>query len=311
MRNLRSQSLDGLVARARRGQTQVSGNVRPAGARQCAAMDRSARKYWDLLAQRWRFSAPLSPGPADAAWFEGRLGALAAARPSARALMLGVTPALAAMRWPATMQVAAVDWSTEMLAKVWPAPRAPAGSVRTCADWRQLPFAPGTFDLAAGDGVYTALSDLPAYRMLTAELHRVLRPGGRLLVRCMCRPSRPLDIEALFELLLAGNIGSLDLFRFLIGMTLYHERRAPVARRDIGEVWLRRLPDTRAHQHRLGWSDDDLANMARSATQHHTLCFPTLDEQLELWRPHFEPVAHAIPDYPWGELFPRVELRVR
>jgi SAM-dependent methyltransferase len=274
-------------------------------------MDRSARKYWDLLAQRWRFSAPLSPGPADAAWFEGRLDSLAASRPSLQALMLGVTPALAGMRWPATLPVAAVDWSTEMLARVWPASRAPAGAVRTCADWRQLPFAPETFDVAAGDGVYTALTDLAAYRLLNAELHRVLRPGGRVLVRCMCRPSHPLGIEALFEQLLAGDIGSLDLFRFLVAMTLYHERREPVARRDIGEVWSRRLPDARAHQRRLGWSDDDMANLARSATQHHTLCFPTLEEQVELWRPHFEPVAHDVPDYPWGGLFPRVELRVR
>jgi hypothetical protein len=165
------------------------------------------------------------------------------------------------------------------------------------------------FDVIVTDGCYTALSNLADYRSVNLELHRVLRPGGSMLVRCCCRPSRRLDLDWLFEELFAGRIPSLDLFRFLLAMSTFDGTRTEVTRRAVGEIWRRRVPDARAIQARMGWSDDEVANMERSAASDNTFCFPTLEELLAVARPQFEAAVRDVPGYAWGELFPRVELR--
>lgn len=272
-------------------------------------MDRSARRYWDQLALRWRFSPPLSPGPEDARWYEGVLARLADGKANLEVMQLGVTPAVAGMRWPQAARVLAADWSVPMLTRVWPADRTPPGALRLCADWRQLPLEPAAIDVIVTDGCYTALPNVTDYRSVNLELHRVLRPGGSMLVRCCCRPSRRLDTDWLFEELFAGRIPSLDLFRFLLAMSMHDGTRTEISRRAVGEAWRRHVPDARTIQPRMGWSDDELANMERSAASDNTFCFPTLEELLAVARPQFEAAARDVPAYAWGELFPRIELR--
>jgi SAM-dependent methyltransferase len=274
-------------------------------------MDRSARAYWDLLAARWRFSPPLSPPPEDIAWYRGRVSEIAKGGGAARVLMLGVTPAIASMGWPPGIDLVATDWSVPMLTGVWPRAEAPAGALRTGADWRQLPWPAATFEAAVGDGCYTALASLADYRLLNMELARILKPGGRVVMRCFCRPTPRLEPDPLFEQLLSGEIASLDLFRFLLAMAMYEDSRSALTRREVWQAWARRVPDARALQPRLGWSDDEISNMERNAASDHSFCFPTLDELLEVAREHFDVVDRELPGYAWGRLFPRLTLRAR
>lgn len=272
-------------------------------------MERATRGFWDQLALRWRFSEPLTPGRADISWYERRTAQCMPA--PARVLLLGVTPGIAAMQWPRDTALTAVDWSANMLKSVWPAARAPRGSSLACADWRELPVASACIDHVVGDGCYTALTKVSEVALVNAEIHRVLKPGGSVLMRCFCRPAARLQADALFERLFAGAIANLDLFRFLLAMALYESADAQVTRRAVWELWARHVPDARALQARMGWADDDVANMERNATVTHTYCFPTLDELRALWAPRFDLIAAEAPEYPWGALFPRVVLRAR
>jgi SAM-dependent methyltransferase len=272
-------------------------------------MDRAARRFWDQIALRWRIAEPLAPGRTDIDWFERQ-----AARhtgPAPRALLLGVTAGIAAMRWPAGTGLVAADWSTNMLKIVWPASVVPAATAVICADWRELPLADGTADLVVGDGCYTALGTLAGAAALNAEMHRVLRRGGHVLMRCFCKPGTGLDVEHLFDELFAGRMRNLDLFRWLLAMALQGGSTAGVAVRAIWEQWARRVPDTRALQARMQWTDDAVANLERMATADMTYNFASLEELLRAAAPAFELVARDSPDYAWGELFPRIVLRAR
>lgn len=272
-------------------------------------MDRAARGYWDQLALRWRIAEPLAPGRTDIAWFERQ--AARHAGPAARALLLGVTAGIAAMRWPAGARLLAADWSTNMLKMVWPATGTPAATAVLCADWRELPLADGSVDLAVGDGCYTALGTLAGMAALNAELRRVLRRGGRVLMRCFCRPAAGLGVDALFEQLLARRIRNLDLFRWMLAMALQEDAATGVAVRRIGEEWARRVPEARALQARMGWTDDALTNMERMAVSTMTYNFASLEELLRAAAPAFELLERDTPAYAWGELFPRIVLRAR
>jgi SAM-dependent methyltransferase len=272
-------------------------------------MERAARSFWDQLAQRWCFPEPLTPSQEDIDWYQRQVARRVT--PPARAVLFGVTPGIAAMRWPAATTLTAVDWSREMLKIVWPARNTPPSSCAACADWRELPIASGSLDLVVGDGCYAVLSRSADAALVNAEMRRALKPRGFVLMRCFCRPTVRPDLEDLFQRLFAGEITNLDLFRFLLAMALYKDAHTQVTRRAVGEVWKRYVPDARAMQARMGWTDDGLANMERSAASANAYYFPTLEELAQLWRPHFETAESSTPAYAWGELFPRVVLRAR
>lgn len=272
-------------------------------------MQRSARDYWDRIALRWRIAEPLAPGREDISWFEHRTERYG--RVGTRAALLGVTAAIATMRWPEAAMLVAIDWSPGMLKNVWPVEGTPERTSVVCADWRELPIAGASLDLVIGDGCYTALGTLAEAASLNAQLHRVLKPGGTVLMRCFCRPEAGLDIDELFEQLFGARITNLDLFRWLLAMALQGSNGAGISVRDIWAQWARRVPDARARQARLGWSEDGIANMEHMATATMTYNFASLEELLQTAAPEFEVIEHDCPGYAWGQLFPRIVLRAR
>jgi SAM-dependent methyltransferase len=262
-------------------------------------------------ALRWRFAEPIAPAGEDLGWFERELARLSASPgvTSVRALLLGVTPGIATMRWPGATSLVAVDWSEAMFQHVWPREGIPEHASTVCADWRELPIASGRCDVVVGDGCYSALPGLADMALLNAELHRVLRRAGHVCMRCFCRPSSPLDAKQLFDRLLSGRIKNLDLFRWLLAMTVHGQSRTGVALRTVWRVWKRAVPDTRALQAQIGCSEDEVANMERWADSSMSLSFPTLQELRDLAAPQFEVLATDAPSYAWGECFPRLLLR--
>ena len=263
-------------------------------------MDRSSRANWERLARRWRIVEPLAPGAEDQAWFERHVAAGAAGR----ALLLGVTARLATMRWPEPTTLVAADWSQGML-KLLPPGRATA----FCADWRELPVANASFDVAIGDGCYSALSGLEDMAALNAELRRVLLTGGSVLMRCFCRPAGPIGIDALFQDLFRGQYRNLDLFRWLLAMAVHGTSRHGVVLGDAWDAWSRHVPDGRAIQARMGWTEDGLANLERWKGAEFRYSFPALEELRGLAAPRFAVTACDTPAYEWGALFPRLALR--
>jgi SAM-dependent methyltransferase len=265
-------------------------------------MDRSARANWERLAQRWRIVEPLAPGAEDQAWFERQ----ATGRTGARVLLLGVTGRIAAMRWPASTTLVAADWSPGMMRHLPPGLALPL-----CADWRELPVRESSFDLAIGDGCYSALAGLDDMAVFNAELARILRAGGTVLMRCFCRPARPIDLGALFQDLRQGRFRNLDLFRWLLAMAVHGASKRGVVLGDAWEAWARHVPDARALRARMGWTEDGLENLERWAGSAFRYSFPTLEELRGLAAPAFDVVACDTPGYEWGELFPRLVLRAR
>jgi SAM-dependent methyltransferase len=86
--------------------------------------------------------------------------------------------------------LAGTGWSAVGVDLSWPAisqarllhPPAPNGCMFVRADVLRLPFAAGSFALAVDRGCFHYLA-AERWLQYAAELHRVLRPGGRLLLR--------------------------------------------------------------------------------------------------------------------------------
>ena len=148
---------------------------------------------FNAIARRYDLLNHLLSGGVDFYW---RWRALRAARNKRPQRVLDLATgtgdfALAADRL-GPQQVVGVDMAIEMLrlgaAKV--AAKGPSARVDLLvADAEQLPFQDHTFDMVTGAFGVRNFGNIPSG---LAEAHRVLKPGGQLLVLDFCEPTAPL-----------------------------------------------------------------------------------------------------------------------
>lgn len=267
-------------------------------------VNRKGMARWDQLSETWHVEPPLAPGPSDIEFFERTVAAVA----PHRALMLGATPAVASMRWPRTTLLTAMDWSEGMLRRVWPLHQAPVNACRVRADWRLLPCRDATFDVVVGDGCYSVFEHPEFIDRLNAEIARVLRPGGRFCIRCHRRPDALDSVDKLFADLKAGRPGNLDLFRWKLATAVQGDSESGVRLGDVWEVWHEHMPDPVSFGNRLGWTSRAIANIEAWRQSEARYVFPSLRFLIGEGLRRFESVDYELPDYEWGEQFPRLVL---
>ena len=127
--------------------------------------------YWHSLASsypalRW----PLRPSGEDIRVMEETVATWAArhSQVELRALLLGVTPEIADMRWPAASSLTAVDGSAAMARAVWPG-NIPRKRRVVCGNWLALPLRESCCSVVIGDGSMNCLPYPDGYRQLAAK----------------------------------------------------------------------------------------------------------------------------------------------
>lgn len=277
-------------------------------------MDRSKLAYWDLRATRPAgrpLPAPIRPAGEDIEFWESRLRAHGGHREQIHALLLGVTPALATLRWPVPTSLLAMDWSAGMIRRVWPVTGLPAFAAPVRGDWRQMPLADASRDLVIGDGCYAALATFDDCAALNAEAGRVLRAAGLYCLRCYLRPETPERLDALFAALHAGRIGEFEIFVWRLAMALHGQARVGVRMHEVWQGWHAHVPDTPALLARLGWSDQAYANIAQWRDSRVEMPLPTLKEARDMLEPGFEILECSFGGYEMGDRCARLVMRKR
>ena len=165
-----------------------------------------------------------------------RVRAFLVARGDERALDVGCgAGALALALAPLVREVVGVDRVPELLALA--RERAPENATFVEADATQLPYGDGEFDLS---GTLRTLHHVPRPELVAAELVRVTKAGGRVLVIDQIAPVDPLDALAVDRFERARDPGHARLLpesdlRHLFdsnGLVLLRERR-DVERREL------------------------------------------------------------------------------
>lgn len=277
-------------------------------------MNREKLAYWDLRASRPSgrpLPAPIRPAPEDTAFWEARLGALCGQCEQLQALLLGVTASLATLRWPVPTRLVALDWSSGMIRRAWPAAGLPEFAAAVRGDWRQMPLADASRDLVIGDGCYAALASFADCEALNAEVWRVLHPGALYCLRCYLRPERPEPLEQLFEELRAGRISEFEIFVWRLAMALHGPARIGVRTDEVWRAWHAHVPDTQALLARLGWSERAYANIAQWREASVEMPLPTLTEVKTMLAPSFEILECSFGSYEMGDRCARLVMRRR
>lgn len=254
--------------------------------------------HWQSHAAQWHnLGSPLRPCPQDIHTFE----AIAAHMYRPRALLLGVTPELALMRWPAETRLLAVDRSPDMIANVWPPATSP-WALAVCGDWLQPPLVAGRMNLVIGDGCLTILPFPHGYRQVAKGLHELLAPHGRLALRFFVRPKQQERVADIFVDLQQGRINSFHACKWRLAMALHGPDGVRLA--DIWQTWHEAKVTINDLVTRPGWSAAAMSTINNYRDVNNRYTFPTLAEIRHIFAEFFDEESTFWGDYELGDRCP-------
>lgn len=208
--------------------------------------DHASNQHWQDFAKQWnRLGSPLRPCPEDVENFRQALG-----ENPGRCLLLGVTPELAEL----APDLTAIDNSAAMITALWHSPH-PA----LLGDWLQLPFDSPTFDNIIGDGCLALLEHPVQHEKFFAQLSRVLKPGGKILLRLFVGPEQRESREVVCADALNGRMKFFHAFKWRLSMAIAAE--TPGHNLYVAETratFERLIPDRKHLAAVTGWRSDEI-----------------------------------------------------
>jgi SAM-dependent methyltransferase len=272
--------------------------------------------HWSDVAFHWDdYGPPLRPSPADVAVYEAWIDRACTGRGARMsALLLGVTPEIATLRWPAGARLTAIDRSAPMIARVWPGDV--DGRRALEADW--FAFDPGgeRYDVIVGDGVFTILDFPGRFASLAARIRAWLAPGGTFLTRLFLRPAQAEPVDDVARDLREGRAGSIHAFKFRLAMALQRDAATGVRMREVHDAWRDLRIDADALARATGWPRREIETLHYFRGRDARLSFPTPDEMRASIAAAFDvDEARVVDGYPMAgrcplwRLVPRAEHR--
>ena len=227
-----------------------------------------------------------------------------------RGLLLGVTPAIAKMRWPRASSLLAMDSSAAMVQAVWPG-NIPHRRWAVCGNWLDLPLRQGSLQVVIGDGSLNCLRYPDGFRSLAETISRVLADQGAFVVRYYVQPHKRESPEDVFADALSGTIPTFHHFKFRLLMATQQSARQGVAVKEVFDLWANRKLDQHLMNSRPGWTkqDVDMIQLYHDSDAVHT--FPTLCEGRDVLREFFEEVSVSTPSYYSGDRCLTLVMRPR
>ena len=190
------------------------------------------------------------------------------------ALQLGVTPEIAAL----SASGVAVDSSAPMIRKAWPGD---SGAHRAIlGNWLAMPLEAGSVDAVFGDASLSVLQWPDECAAVLREVARVLRFGGRMVLRCFAGPDRPETVDQLAAAALAGEAGSFGAFKLRFNMASFAAcERKSVSEANTGrrihQLFDKQFPDRARLAAAAGWTLDEISGIDAYADSPSIHSYPT------------------------------------
>ena len=208
------------------------------------------RDHWSAIAASWeQVGPPLRPSPEDIHCFTAEIADWSSRCGPPRALILGVTPELFHLDWPAGTSLLALDNTPGMINALWPGPR---GGV-LCGDWRSIPLQDKSRDLVLNDGGLHLLDHPEGHRRFAETLKRVVPVGGRCLFRLFLPPDERESPAQVFECLHSGDIDNLNQLKLRLCMAMQANPEEGVALHAVWGAISQQAPDLDRLAADLGW----------------------------------------------------------
>lgn len=275
--------------------------------------DRAECDVWNSIAQCYRaFNSPFVPCREDIAEFERAVSVHAESigTRQLRAVMLGVTPSIALMKWPVGSRIVAADMSSAVINAIWP------GDVyglrrAVCASWLEMPVSQKSCDVVVGDGSLATCNFPDGVRKLLSAVAGLLVKNGAFVFRTYVRSRMEQSIDDVFDALLHGDGMSVDIFKMRLYMAMQRSADKGVAVKDASKILESYKLDGKAMKEKLGWSDAAIEPFSRWSSSPAIYSFPSLPELRELLDERFEIVSIKTPTYELGDCCPTIVVHSR
>jgi len=166
-------------------------------------------------------------------------------------------------------------------------------------------------NVVVGDGCFTLLVGEQAYRSVSIEVQRILKPGGQFIMRFFTRPEKQESPGVVFDDLHRGLVGNFHVFKWRLAMSLQQSLESGVAVSEIWEAWCDAKIDPAALAYDRGWSVESIDTIQVYKGSNARYSFPTWREVQSLLGEFFEERAHHIGNYELGERCPTVAYALR
>ena len=258
--------------------------------------------YWDLLAHQFQHQQPpLRPCAEDLRIVSGIIRAWCRDNPQSvtNALLLGVTPEIAGLPWPANTFLTAIEKSQAMIDVVWPGNISGHRQVIR-GEWLEVEFKDHSLDLVVGDGFLTAFAYPHQHSQFAARISQWLSPNGVLIARLFARTDRKETLEQVRADLQANRITRFDALKWRLGMALQESTGGGVLVDDIYQAWARIEEEEPSLPERAGWPRPTVDTIKLYAGRKTRYSFPTVEEIKAAFAPHLQCVSVTAPAYDFG-----------
>jgi SAM-dependent methyltransferase len=269
--------------------------------------------YWDSLGViYWHIGAPLRPSKEDTQIMEGavRQWAPQVEGRSQRALLLGVTPAIAEMQWPRNTFLTAIDNAFGMAKVLWPG-NVPGERGVAVADWLSLPLRNASCQIVVGDNSLSCVRYPDSLYRLLADVARVLDEDGVLVLRCLLQPEEPECPNHLLANMFEEPDTNFTQFRVRLMMALQQDSRRGIATSEVYRLWSIQNFDLDEVVERTGWKKKEIDFLEFWRQNDAVYTFLTLEEMRSILEECFEEVEILTPSYTLGARCPTLVLRRR
>jgi SAM-dependent methyltransferase len=265
---------------------------------------------WHRLSQQWDYiGPPFRPTPEDIQFALAVLNAMPnAEQPGAlTSILLGVTPELAKVL--ANTRSIEVDHSIGMINWSWM--KFPRGHLASAiaAQWTDLPIRNNCIDLVLGDGCNIQLEFPGAYQTWFREMARVLRPGGKVVLRVFVSPETPEQSNAVVDDLMHRRIGNSNVLRMRLFMALQASAAKGVQVSDVSAFWTSAQIDDKFLTTKLDWPAAAIGIFEVFKNMNLQYSFPTLAQLRTVFSDHFVELERYTPGYEIGSRCPTLVLQ--
>jgi SAM-dependent methyltransferase len=243
---------------------------------------------------------PLRPCPDDIRHFSELLR-LEPDRPL-HALILGVTPELFHLDWPAGTVVRAADRSQKMIEAVWPGP--PDAAME--ANWLDMPYDDSTFDRVVCDGGLHLLGYPEEHRLFIDSIARVLKSNGRFVIRLFALPIQQETTHTIADDVWARRIPSFHVFKLRLAMALQRSSREGIPLELVFRQFVNMVGDPARLVLMSGWPVEEVSTISSYENSRDVYHFLTEEASIDALTLSgvFELESRAVSSYTLGERCP-------
>jgi len=259
--------------------------------------------HWNEHAKQWEYIAPpLRPAATDIALATSWVNEIAVQKQAALSvLLLGVTPELVKLSWPAGTKLFVADQNLEMINTVLPVSEHPNKPMAVATCWRALSLATASIDLVIGDGCYNVLTEAH-YDEVSQEIVRVLSPTGHFITRLFIRPEQKESLSELQQDVISGSIANFHVFKWRVAMALHGRLEQGVCLKDIWNTCNEQFEINQYWPRHIVHTIDNYKNINTCYT------FPTLSEARHKLKHFFAEQKIFFPTYILGECCPSLQF---